>query len=74
MKNEGAVGLSAAKSRVSEGRGRACADYAERERLHCEAIIFLQANPPTLRCVPARRTTRCKKGFPLLSLTQQSAG
>ncbi|MDR1975032.1 MAG: hypothetical protein LBQ31_10275 [Bacteroidales bacterium] len=34
------VGLSAAKSRVSEGRERACADYAERERLHCEAIIF----------------------------------
>ncbi|MDR1973305.1 MAG: hypothetical protein LBQ31_01370, partial [Bacteroidales bacterium] len=31
--------ISATKSRVSEGRGRACADYAERERLHCEAII-----------------------------------
>jgi phosphoesterase RecJ-like protein len=33
------------KSRVSEGRGRACADYAERERLHCEAIIPNASQP-----------------------------
>ncbi|MDR1975078.1 MAG: hypothetical protein LBQ31_10505 [Bacteroidales bacterium] len=41
--------ISASKSRVSEGRGRACADYAERERLHCEAIIP-NATQPQVQC------------------------
>ncbi|MDR1973893.1 MAG: hypothetical protein LBQ31_04370 [Bacteroidales bacterium] len=50
------VGLSATKSRVSEGRGRACADYAERERLHCEAIIFF-ARP--LSHPTAKKDFRC---------------
>ncbi|MDR1974004.1 MAG: hypothetical protein LBQ31_04935 [Bacteroidales bacterium] len=52
MRTDAGVGLSAAKSRVSEGRGRACADYAERERFHCEAIIPNAApHPVQLRII-----------------------
>ncbi|MDR1974472.1 MAG: hypothetical protein LBQ31_07340 [Bacteroidales bacterium] len=60
------VGLSATKSRVSEGRGRACADYAERERLHCEAIIFCtRTKTKKPHKIPSNRHTQtlCKRIF-----------